>query len=70
MFPTEKVNGSGIYDIDQQRHLPQMEIQEKLGVMQFKFLPVITRRSYVLHVQVYSQVYSFCTLGCNNEFDA
>ena len=38
MFPTEKVNGSGIYDIDQQRHLPQMEIQEKLGVMQFKIL--------------------------------
>jgi hypothetical protein len=29
LFPTEKVNGSGIYDIDQQRHLPQMEIQEK-----------------------------------------
>ena len=42
MFPTEKVNGSGIYDIDQQRHLLQMEIQEKLGVMQYKILPVFT----------------------------
>ena len=42
LFPTEKVNGSGIYDIDQQRHLLQMEIQEKLGVMQYKTLPVLT----------------------------
>ena len=50
LFPTEKVNGSGIYDIDQQRHLPQMEIQEKLGVMQYKILPVLTS-SYQLKVR-------------------
>ena len=65
MFPTEKVNGSGIYDIDQQRHLPQMEIQEKLGVMQYKILPVLTSYNQkILRTAMQVQVYSFCNLGC------